>query len=181
MWIAVLHSVTACLRAPGAATPSVDSGRLVDKRYPGRQCRCWASAGFTQRADCHPHKSIEAYKDQFFLSFLFFFLQIEYSRIEIYRIKLRVLGNTHWMVELMTWWITVDTWERPFLLPEWVEFAEHFPGRNSSSLQVHYSTKLRQNATTRSRTRRHWYRKFLGQSIPLLLNIACLDGWVVLI
>ena len=35
----------------------------------------------------------------------------------------------------------------------WAEIAEHFPGRSSSSLQVHYSTKLRQKATARSRKR----------------------------
>ena len=35
----------------------------------------------------------------------------------------------------------------------WAEIAEYFPGRNSSSLQVHYSTKLRQKATARSRKR----------------------------
>lgn len=35
----------------------------------------------------------------------------------------------------------------------WAEIAEYFPGRNSSSLQVHFSTKLRQKATARSRKR----------------------------
>ena len=35
----------------------------------------------------------------------------------------------------------------------WAEIAEYFPGRSSSSLQVHYSTKLRQKATARSRKR----------------------------
>ena len=33
----------------------------------------------------------------------------------------------------------------------WSEIAQHFPGRNVSSLQVHYSTKLRNKAVTRSR------------------------------
>ena len=33
----------------------------------------------------------------------------------------------------------------------WAEIAEHFPGRSLSSLQVHYSTKLRQKATTHLR------------------------------
>ena len=35
----------------------------------------------------------------------------------------------------------------------WAEIAEYFPGRSSLSLQVHYSTKLRQKATARSRKR----------------------------
>ena len=33
----------------------------------------------------------------------------------------------------------------------WLEIAQHFPGRNVSSLQVHYSTKLRNKAVARSR------------------------------
>ena len=33
----------------------------------------------------------------------------------------------------------------------WSEIAQHFPGRNVSSLQVHYSTKLRSKAVARSR------------------------------
>ncbi|KAL5332338.1 hypothetical protein BJX70DRAFT_139164 [Aspergillus crustosus] len=32
----------------------------------------------------------------------------------------------------------------------WSEIAEHFPDRNASSLQVHYSTKLRHKASSRS-------------------------------
>ncbi|KAJ5644219.1 uncharacterized protein N7484_006726 [Penicillium longicatenatum] len=32
----------------------------------------------------------------------------------------------------------------------WSEIASHFPGRNMSSLQVHYSTKLRHKASSRS-------------------------------
>ncbi|KAH1350782.1 hypothetical protein KXV22_008410 [Aspergillus fumigatus] len=32
----------------------------------------------------------------------------------------------------------------------WAEIAAHFPERNASSLQVHYSTKLRHKATTRA-------------------------------
>ena len=33
----------------------------------------------------------------------------------------------------------------------WLEIAQHFPGRNISSLQAHYSTKLRNKAVARSR------------------------------
>ncbi|KUM57195.1 hypothetical protein ACN42_g9996 [Penicillium freii] len=32
----------------------------------------------------------------------------------------------------------------------WSEITTHFPGRNMSSLQVHYSTKLRYKASSRS-------------------------------
>ncbi|KAF4252129.1 hypothetical protein KXV95_005456 [Aspergillus fumigatus] len=32
----------------------------------------------------------------------------------------------------------------------WAEIAAHFPKRSTSSLQVHYSTKLRKKATTRA-------------------------------
>lgn len=41
----------------------------------------------------------------------------------------------------------------------WTEIAEHFPGRSSLSLQVHYSTKLKQKATTHSRKRQDVDRK----------------------
>jgi hypothetical protein len=36
----------------------------------------------------------------------------------------------------------------------WAEIAEYFPDRNASSLQVHYSTKLRHKTTACSRKRR---------------------------
>lgn len=42
----------------------------------------------------------------------------------------------------------------------WSEITTHFPGRNMSSLQVHYSTKLRHKASSRSGKprRREWER-----------------------
>lgn len=42
----------------------------------------------------------------------------------------------------------------------WSEITAHFPGRNMSSLQVHYSTKLRHKASSRSGKprRREWER-----------------------
>lgn len=38
----------------------------------------------------------------------------------------------------------------------WIEIGEHFPNRSTTSLQVHYSTKLRHKTTVRSR-RQHRY------------------------
>ena len=55
----------------------------------------------------------------------------------------------------------------------WSEIAQNFPGRNVSSLQVHYSTKLRNKAVACSRKpRRQW-------EVPL--TVWCLTGLHLLI
>jgi hypothetical protein len=41
----------------------------------------------------------------------------------------------------------------------WTEIAKHFPGRNASSLQVHYSTKLRPKTTSRFNKRQRRLRR----------------------